>query len=59
MLFVPQKLLLWCVIVVVVTIINNFKSEFQGSHVKKAINVLYWMAFLSFSPQGYAADGKK
>ena len=59
MLFVPQKLLLWCVIVVVVTIINNFKSEFQSSRVKNAINVLYWMAFLSFSPQRYVEDGKK
>ena len=60
MLFVPQKLFLWYVIVVVVviiiiiiiiiiTIINNYKSQFHNPHMKKAINVMYWMAFLSFN----------
>ena len=63
-LFFSQKLLLWYVIVVVIiiiiiiviiiTIINNYKSQFHSSHVKKAINSLYWMAFLSFNLQGYA-----
>ena len=60
MLFVPQKLLLWYVIVfvviiiiviiiVIITIINNYKSQFHSPHMKKAINVLYWMAFPSFN----------
>ena len=61
MLFVPQKLFLWYVIVVVVvvviiiiiiiiiTIINNYKSQFHNPHMKKAINVMYWMAFPSFN----------
>ena len=60
MLFVPQKLFLWYVIVVVVvviiiiiiiiiTIINNCKSQFHNPHMKKAINVMYWMAFPSFN----------
>ena len=57
MLIVPQKLLLWHVIVVVViiiiiviiTIINNYKFQFHSPHMEKSINVLYWMAFLSFN----------
>ena len=60
MLFVPQKLFLWYVIVVVVviiiiiiiiiiTIINNYKSQFHNPHMKKAINVMYRMAFPSFN----------
>ena len=60
MLFVPQKLLLWYVIVfvviiiiviiiVIITIINNYKSQFHSPHMKKAINVMYWMAFPSFN----------
>ena len=60
MLFVPQKLLLWYVIVfvviiiiviiiVIITIINNYKSQFHSPHMEKSINDLYWMAFLSFN----------
>ena len=59
MLFVPQKLLLWYVIVfvviiiiviiVIITIINNYKSQFHSPHMEKSINVLYWMAFPSFN----------
>ena len=60
MLFVPQKLLLWYVIVfvviiiiviiiVIINIINNYKSQSHGPHMKKAINVMYWMAFPSFN----------
>ena len=37
------------IIITIITIINNYKSQFHNPHMKKAINVMYWMAFPSFN----------